>query len=280
VTDLLQQSDIREAQERANRIRLGIVSYLATLSDICSAWDRRDWQTLGYADWDSYLDGEFSETRLRVPAEHRAKAITELRMAGMSTRAIAATVNLSQSAVTRDVRQLSQKTQLEQPQTVRGLDGRERPAAQPNKPAPAPAPRAAPDSPPDTQGAAEDREDPQPILSVQDPAAATQSDASDQRLPIPVSPVRAASGPARESVIPNEEDLVRRSEMVGKALASVYMALDPDPVFWATALWRPAAFRQRDLPRVRDAFTAEGLRTLGDHLHNLADHLDRNGETL
>lgn len=131
--EILPQSDLREARERAARIRIGMVSYLTTLADIRSAWDRRDWLTLGYKDWDAYLDGEFSEHRLRVPAEHRDKAITELRMAGMSQRAIATTIQTPQSTVGDVARRLTGSGQMEQPARVTGRDGSDRPATRPSR---------------------------------------------------------------------------------------------------------------------------------------------------
>lgn len=272
MTDLLQQSDIREAQERAARIRLGMVSYLATLADIRSAWDRRDWLTLGYDDWDSYLDGEFSETRLRIPAEHRAKAITELRMAGMSTRAIAATVNLSQSTVSREVNELSQMTQLDQPEKVKGLDGKERPAVQPKPAARQPEPQVEPKLAYAAKPAA---------LSPASEESLTDTDFEPWDIePAPSASTFPQSVPRPEPSPIDEDAAVRSSAKVGESLAALFLALDPDPLLWAEYRWRPAAFGNRNLPRVRDAFTSEGLRKLGDHLYTLADHLDENGASL
>lgn len=283
MTDLLPQSDVREAKERAARIRLGIVSYLATLADIRSAWDRRDWVTLGYEDWDTYLDGEFSETRLRVPAEHRDKAISELRMAGMSSRAIAAAVNLSQATVARDIRHLSQMTQEDLPERIKTLDGKDRPAAQPKPTVPSPksspVPAADPVEPPAK---------PLPLVPAPDftpdcdDGRDDEQDDVESTLPIPVSPARPPfeSSRAPEPSIADEDAAIRSSQKVGESLAALFLALDPDPVRWVANRWRPNAFANRDLPRVRDAFTSEGLRKLGDHLYALADHLDENGVTL
>jgi len=63
-------------------------------------------------------------------------------------------------------------------------------------------------------------------------------------------------------------------------LVGLFVALDPSPVSWLERNWRPVPFSSRDLPRARDAFTSDGLRTLGDHLHALAGHLDQNGISL
>jgi hypothetical protein len=277
MTDLLAHSDMREAKERASRIRLGITSYLTTLADIRSAWDRRDWATLGYEDWDTYLDGEFSETRLRVPAEHRAKAITELRMAGMSTRAIASAVKVSQATVARNVRDLSQMTQEVLPEKIRTLDGKDRPSSQP-KPVKALPVKPELVSPHAAIGTAIAAPKP-PALSVED---ADEDQVLEPALPIPVSPSRPPfeSNRAPEASLADEDAAVRSSAKVGESLATLFLALDPDPVRWAANRWRPNAFANRDLPRVRDAFTTEGLRQLGDHLYALAEHLEENGISL
>lgn len=202
VTDLIAPSDVREAKERAARIRVGMVTYLTTLADIRSAWDRQDWATLGYDDWDAYLDGEFSEVRLRVPAEHRQKAIAELRMAGMSTRAIASATDLSQATVAREVRELSHMTQLEQPDRIKGLDGKERPAIQSHRE------QTSAELPTSTDGA-DDKPDPSPcpLLPVEveeaEAAGLVVRPESPAATPVP-------AGPALPW--PVAEDIPRRPE--------------------------------------------------------------------
>lgn len=71
----------------------------------------------------------------------------------------------------------------------------------------------------------------------------------------------------------------RTSESVAGALVSLLFALDPDPIRWLEK-WQPTAYRNRDLPRVRDAFTTTGLRAIAKHLDTLADHLDHTGGSL
>ncbi|MEU4592905.1 hypothetical protein [Micromonospora aurantiaca (nom. illeg.)] len=129
VDELTVRSTEPAARERAERIRAGIHNYLETLAEIALAWERRDWQVLEYADWQAYVDGEFGADRLKLPTEHRQKAVAELRLAGMSTRAIGTALGVGQSTVRDDLRQLSGTTQL--PDKVRGTDGRERPASRP-----------------------------------------------------------------------------------------------------------------------------------------------------
>ncbi len=136
----MEQTEAREARSRAAKIREGIHSYLATLTLIAEAWQCEDWRTLGYDSWQSYVDEEFGEERLRLPREHRRKAVEELRLAGMPTRAIAGAIKEPQSTVSDDVRQLTESGQLEQPERIKSLDGKGRPATQPRRPlAPKPA---------------------------------------------------------------------------------------------------------------------------------------------
>lgn len=72
----------------------------------------------------------------------------------------------------------------------------------------------------------------------------------------------------------------RSSQDVATALVSLLLRLDPDPIRWLTRTWQPDAYRNRDLPRVRTAFTADGLRLISKHLDTIADHLDRTGGSL
>lgn len=137
---------LKDARARAGRIRDGIHNYLQTLAEISAAWKAADWRTLGYADWSAYVDGEFGADRLRLPAEHRRKAVEELRLAGMSTRAIAPALGVDQSTVVRDLRSSDADASDERPQRVQSLDGRERPANRP-EPEPKPSPALPGDQP-------------------------------------------------------------------------------------------------------------------------------------
>lgn len=105
--------------------------YIKTLSLVKQAWEESDWKTLGYDSWVDYLDGEFGAERLGLPAEHREKALTELRMAGMSVRAIAETTGKPKSSIGDGLSELSGAGQLTTPDMARGLDEKSRPAARP-----------------------------------------------------------------------------------------------------------------------------------------------------
>lgn len=118
------------ATARAGQIRAGIHNYLQTLALIAQAWQENDWRTLGYADWSTYVDAEFGEERLRLPREHRQKAVEELRLAGMSQRAIAATVGASQDTVRRDLAEDHVNDSVHVA-SIRGTDGKAYPSARP-----------------------------------------------------------------------------------------------------------------------------------------------------
>jgi len=121
------------ARARAARIRAGIQTYLHTLADIAAAYAQRDWVALGYADWSAYVDGEYSEHRLKLSAEHRQKAVQELRLAGMSTRAIGSTLGISHTEVGRQLR--SGGTDVPPVAEIQGADGKTYAAARPQTPA-------------------------------------------------------------------------------------------------------------------------------------------------
>ena len=70
------------------------------------------------------------------------------------------------------------------------------------------------------------------------------------------------------------------SENVAKGLVALHFSLDSDPLRWFAEIWQPNAYRERDLPRVRDAFTVSGLRSIAKNLDTLADHLDATGGAL
>ncbi|SCL43200.1 hypothetical protein GA0074692_6761 [Micromonospora pallida] len=118
------------ARARAERIRRGLQEWLETVQEIALAWERRDWEVLGYATWDDYVDQEIG-AQLRLPEVHRRQAVTALRQVHMSTRAIGTALGISHSTVARDLASVSGETDAVLPETVRSLDGRERPATRP-----------------------------------------------------------------------------------------------------------------------------------------------------
>lgn len=208
--------------------------------------------------------------RRQLSKSARGELVAQLRTEGMSLRAIAAETGIPKSEVGRSVQQLSQLGQLEQPERVRSLDGKERPAVQP---------KATPTAEPEPiQSAAEPLPSPNTEVGSFDGVGGLSPDAEEPVFPIPVSPARPGLAP--EPSIADEDAATRSSQKFGESLAALYLTLDPDPVRWVVNRWRPKAFAHRDLPRVRDAFTSDGLRALADHLYALADHCDENGVSL
>lgn len=102
----------RPANERASKIRMGMRTYIDTLGLIHTAWAQRDDVTLGYPSWEAYYNAEFSEERVRLSPEMRDKAITELRIAGMSQREIAVSTGLSASTVNRHLNRVAGETDI------------------------------------------------------------------------------------------------------------------------------------------------------------------------
>jgi hypothetical protein len=131
----------------AGQIRQGIRDYFTTLALIKKAWDEEHWRVLGYHNWQGYVDGEFGAERLQLPAEYRQKAIVDLRLAGMSQRAIGAALGVPQSTVRDD---LSGSTH--QPEEIKGADGKTYAATRPSSPTGADAVASSADTQPGRSG--------------------------------------------------------------------------------------------------------------------------------
>lgn len=113
-----------EARERADRIRAALEN-IAPL--IRAAWERHDWEALGYGSWSEYVVGEFGGP-LRLGRAERREAVAGLRSAGMSTRAIGAALGVTHPTVRADLadgRNLPPAPNgAPVPATVTGLDGK------------------------------------------------------------------------------------------------------------------------------------------------------------
>lgn len=283
----------RYARQRAGAIRQGMRDYLKTLALIKEAWDQRDWDTLGYADWQSYVDGEFGADRLGLSPEHRQKAVAELRMAGMSTRAIGTALGVSHQTVQRDLS--TGPDGPVQPERIVSLDGRERPASRPQSPAPMPEPEPAVDVAGSghnhpTEGEADARLDAAEwsAAASEAPTGASGPVGAGDPLPPGIAEQirqRIAEKVRADSDLDDPEAIAAQqrqlsSENVAKGLVALHFALDSDPLRWLAETWQADAYRERDLPRVRDAFTVSGLRSIAKNLDTLADHLDCTGGSL
>jgi predicted transcriptional regulator len=89
---------------------------------------------LGYKSWTAYLADTLGHEPLRLPRDQRQELVGYLAGEGMSTRAIAPIVGVTQQQVSRDVAttRLTPDVSVEPPPaTVVSLDGRQRPASRP-----------------------------------------------------------------------------------------------------------------------------------------------------
>ncbi|SCL33391.1 hypothetical protein GA0074694_6215 [Micromonospora inyonensis] len=73
------RSTVPVARARADRIRQGLQDWLETVQEIALAWERGDWEVLGYASWEAYVDEEIGRA-LRLTEVHRRQAVTALRL--------------------------------------------------------------------------------------------------------------------------------------------------------------------------------------------------------
>lgn len=118
-----------EARELTNEIRHRLDGLLPLIKQ---AFERRADLALGYESWQAYCTAELND--VRVPVGDRPAMVAELRQVGMSQRAIAGSLGVSQPTVLNDLRRASdQDLSVEAPARVTSLDGRERPATQPPK---------------------------------------------------------------------------------------------------------------------------------------------------
>jgi hypothetical protein len=117
-------------KERAEYLVRAIKSGLAGLHPmVIEAYEGRAWDALGYTSWKTLCEAEFALT-LAIP--QRREVVQELTEAGLSTRAQAEVLGVDQRTINRDqVRHNASVTITAEPQSVRGLDGRNYPASQP-----------------------------------------------------------------------------------------------------------------------------------------------------
>jgi ParB-like chromosome segregation protein Spo0J len=238
--------------------------------------------------------------RRQLTAVQRSGYVAQLRMQGLSIRQIAEATGVSRGTVANDLAQLSNSGQLEQPERITGADNKSRPATRPQTPAstpePAPAltdvdwPARATNLP---LSRAEEPADAQPAADPTTPGVDGQVDtvfrgtgqAGEQDGPAVELPSPPARPEPTVDPIDDPEFIARqRREMstdaVAAALVAINMRLESDPIRWLTETWIPGRYRHRDLPRVRDCFTPDGLRTSAKYLELLADHLDATGGSL
>lgn len=92
-----------EARARTDALKRSLE---AMWEEAVELYERKVWFSLGYSSWQEYRTSEFDSDHLAVPRSERPQVVAMLREAGMSQRAIAATVNVDQATVGRALKQL------------------------------------------------------------------------------------------------------------------------------------------------------------------------------
>jgi hypothetical protein len=96
---------------------------------VTALWEARAWIEYGYESWHAMCEDRGWTRRNVLDAPQRRDEVAALRQAGMSTRAIAAAVGVSDKTIRNDLDELRTCTQL--PDEITSLDGRTRPATRP-----------------------------------------------------------------------------------------------------------------------------------------------------
>lgn len=234
------------AQKRAERIRGGMQSFIATRKEIAAAYAERDWFTLGYASFEAYVESEFSQARLRLSPDERREAVAELRRAGMSQHAIASTLDVGVGTVNRDLRTVPFGTV---PDRITGTDGREQSAS-----------RSAPKR---TQAPGPAEVPPTARLADPEPGP-TGSDLTSPELPAkprPSAPSNPATKPSGDADLEAQLSAASARSAVVRNLNSVLTYLNPvsiAPIELAEREYGPVLdeFDQGDLDRAAATMTA------------------------
>lgn len=110
--------------EGARRLTARIRDALALADDLLvQAWQGRAWEPLGHETWEAYVAAELPQLRLiRLEVPDRRQRAEAMRDAGMSHRAIAATMGVAEGTIRNDLRGHAG------PDTITGLDGAQRSA--------------------------------------------------------------------------------------------------------------------------------------------------------
>lgn len=117
--------ELLEARQRLERVKSGVERIW---DDLVALYQGRAWIVLGYASWESLCDAELDGARIALPRQQRQEVVCDLREAGMSTRAIASAVGVTQMTVVRDLGATETNVSVDEPVTIIGLDGRTRTA--------------------------------------------------------------------------------------------------------------------------------------------------------
>lgn len=282
MSDEIERPDRVGAYQRLETIREGMRGFANAWDAMADAYEHRDWVTLGYPDWDTYCEKEFTERKLKLKGEARERAVLSLRNAGMSIRAIGSALGVSTGAVHGDLTGVQERT----PAAITGADGKTYPAAKPAS-EPPPAAQAEPgdtETEPEADGP-EAPMDPSPIEGLIEESG---RESAEEETPLPADS-RSEGKPAKEKLPVWQDDdpevveahrRRRISRSFAEGVAYVWSALDPDPIAWLSRSWDPSANPFSGMESMTKVLAPAGLRRTAEHLVALADHLDEKGETL
>lgn len=126
----------KQARTLADRIKKGL-SGAADLTDrmnksvedsanlMAEAFSKRIWLALELPDWESFVNAELGEVRVRLERSVRQSLVYRMSEAAhMSTRAIAPVFGVDQKTVSNDLRQVRRELGTDAPSKVAGTDGK------------------------------------------------------------------------------------------------------------------------------------------------------------
>ena len=108
------------ATKLVREIRKTLTELAPTVAEL---FEGRGWVALGYADWSTLIREEFGGP-LMLPKPERAEAVAVLSESGMSNRAIADTLGVTEITVRRD--STATNVAVDEPRKVVGKDGKTR----------------------------------------------------------------------------------------------------------------------------------------------------------
>lgn len=142
-------------------------------------------------------------------------------------------------------------------------------------------------------------EEPDPVVPVDAPpaqpegsgAASGSAPAEQEEPPVdspPAEPERAGAGvslPAPDPDLDDDEQRMRDwrrgvSRDLMQALVDVHMRLQPSPAAWLEKVYLHGSYPDRDMPRVRECFSPDSIRTSAQYLFEVAEWLEMNGVEL
>ena len=127
----VQTLELEEVRVRLDRVKSGVERIW---DDMVALYQGRAWIALGYSSWDALCDTELGGARIALPRQQRQEVVCDLRESGMSTRAIASAVGVTDMTVRRDLESSATNVAVVALATITGLDGRTR-TATPTRPA-------------------------------------------------------------------------------------------------------------------------------------------------